>query len=190
MSQTVEEQISALLDNELPVEEEELLFRQFEKNPEHRAVLGRYSLIRELIVSSDTDPVSLTLSERVRVELRDEVIEVETPAPSKGQTGGGRNLFRFGAAAAVAAVAVMAFINVDYKTDPGQSVLSAGPVLSYAVPEIRADTRTIGPDRLTGYLVSHGEYSNALSQRVMDSRIVRRSPQTVAWQIRSISNDD
>ena len=33
MSQTVEEQLSALLDNELPVEEEDLLFRRLDEKP-------------------------------------------------------------------------------------------------------------------------------------------------------------
>ncbi len=74
MSHTVEEQLSALLDNELPVEEEDLLFRRLEKDPEYRVVLGRYSLMRELIVSSDADPVALRLSERVRLALQDDVV--------------------------------------------------------------------------------------------------------------------
>ncbi len=187
MSHTVEEQLSALLDNELPVEEEDLLFRRLEKDPEYRVVLGRYSLMRELIVSSDADPVALRLSERVRLALQDDVVPVDTTVPSNVRSGAGKSLLRFASVAVVAGIALMAFVNLDYNSRGGQTVASVGSNLSYAVPEVRADRRVIEPNRLTGYLVSHSEFSNALSRRVMDSHIVSPAPQTVAWQRTAIS---
>jgi hypothetical protein len=182
MSQTVEEQLSALLDNELPVEEEDLLFRRLEKNPEYRVVLGRYSLMRELIVSSDTGPVEPRLSERVRLALQNDDVPVDSVMPSKDRSGAGASLLRFGAVATVVGIALVAFVNLDYDTGGGQTIASVDPGLSYSVPEIRADHRVIEPNRLTSYLVSHGEFSNAFSRRVMDSHIVRVTPQTVAWE--------
>lgn len=183
MSQTVEEQLSALLDNELPVEEEDLLFRRLEKNPEYRVVLGRYSLMRELIVSSDTGPVSLRLSERVRLALQNDDVPVDTVMSSKGRwSGAGNALLRFGAVATVVGIALVAFVNLEDDSAGGRTIASVDPGLSYSVPEIRADHRVIEPNRLTSYLVSHGEFSNAFSRRVMDSHIVRVTPQTVAWE--------
>jgi hypothetical protein len=99
-------------------------------------------------------------------------------------------LFRFAAAAVVATVAVMAFVNLDYDFDTRQTIASVSPGLSYSVPETRADRRVIEPFRLTGYLVSHGSFANSLSRRVMDSQIVSRVPQTVAWQLSTISGDE
>ncbi len=176
MSQSVEEQLSALLDNELPVEEEELLFRRLENNPEYRAVLGRYSLMRELIASSDVDPATLQISERVRAVLHDEVIPVESTVQKNIWSGTGNGLFRFGTAAAVAMIAVMAFVSLNYDSGTGQTIAPGGANNIYPSPVIRADRRVIGPGRLTGYLVSHGEFSNPLSRRMIDSHIVARTP--------------
>ena len=190
MSQSVEEQLSALLDNELPVEEEELLFRRLEKDPEYRAVLGRYSLMRELIASSDVDPAALRISERVRAALQDEVIPVESTVQKYAWSGSGNSLFRYGTAAAVAMIAVMAFVNLDYDTGTGPTIVSGGSNNIYPPPVIRADRRVIEPGRLTGYLVSHGGFSNAFSRRMIDSHIVGRTPQTVAYQMSTISVDE
>ncbi len=190
MSQSVEEQLSALLDDELSVEEEELLFRRLGGNSEYSAVLSRYSLIRELIASPDTEPVAMQLSERVRIALQDEAIVVKSDLQSNSGLGTRNGLFRFAAAAAVATVAVMAFVNLDYDFDTRQTIASVSPGLSYSVPETRADRRVIEPFRLTGYLVSHGSFANSLSRRVMDSQIVSRMPQTVAWQLSTISGDE
>jgi len=49
MTQTIEEQISAFCDGELPDEELELLLRRFERGEAHWAILARYSLLGELI---------------------------------------------------------------------------------------------------------------------------------------------
>jgi hypothetical protein len=187
MSQSVEEQLSALLDNELTVQEEELLFRRLGKDPELSAVLSRYSLIRELIVSSDVVPDATQLSERVRVALQDETVVGDSDA----QSGPSRNgMFRFAAVAAVAAIALMAFVNFDIDPAGQQSIAFVSPDLSYAMPDSRADSRVIESSRLTGYLVSHSGYSNTLSRRVMDSQIVSRMPRATAWQVRAISSNE
>ncbi len=49
MTQTIEEQISAFCDGELPDEEFELLLRRLERTEAHSETLARYSLIGELI---------------------------------------------------------------------------------------------------------------------------------------------
>jgi hypothetical protein len=190
MSQSVEEQLSALLDNELTVQEEELLFRRLGKDPEHSAVLSRYSLIRELIVSSDVVPDATQLSERVRVALQDETVVGDSDAQSGPSRDGRNGLFRFAAVAAVAAIALMAFVNFDIDPAGQQSIAFVSPDLSYAMPDSRADSRVIESSRLTGYLVSHSGYSNTLSRRVMDSQIVSRMPRATAWQVRAISSNE
>jgi len=49
MTQTIEEQISAFCDGELPNEELELRARRLERGEAHCATLARYSLLGELI---------------------------------------------------------------------------------------------------------------------------------------------
>jgi hypothetical protein len=174
MSESVEEQLSALLDGELTVEEEELLFRRLNKNPEHSSVLSRYSLIRELVVSPTAVLTAMHLGERVRVALQDEIVVASGKKPGSKRGKRGRYL-RVAAAAAVVAVAMTVFVDFDFETDSRQTVATVDPGLNYAIPESRANRGVIGPYRLTGYLVSHGEFSNSLSRRVMDSQIVSQS---------------
>ena len=82
MNQSIREQLSALLDGELPIEEEELLFKQFEKNTEYRVILGRYSLMTELIKGPSADPAVLTVSERIRVALTEQTLYSQSQLPN------------------------------------------------------------------------------------------------------------
>jgi hypothetical protein len=175
MSESVEEQLSALLDGELTIEEEELLFRRMDKSPEYSSVLSRYSLIREMVVSPEAVPTAMLLGDRVRVALQDEIVVASGKKPGSKRGKRGRYL-RVAAAAAVAAVAMTVFVDFDFESDSRQTIATVDSDLNYSIPESRANRGVIEPYRLTGYLVSHGEFSNSLSRRVMDSQIISQSP--------------
>lgn len=64
MTDAINEQVSAFLDGELPSAESELLLKRFERDPELRAAVGRYSLIGEALRNT-------TESQRERVLSRD-----------------------------------------------------------------------------------------------------------------------
>jgi hypothetical protein len=173
MSQLIKEQLSAFVDGELPIEEEELLLKQLEKSAEYRAVLGRYTLMAELIRDPSTDPDVLRISERIRMVLLEEASHSSEPPRSnssmvvKGLVGAG----------IAACVAVLALISLNpFERDSGSvpplAELQANTD-SYVVP-VHSDggQMAITPARLTNYLVSHGEFFNGPSRLTIDSHFV------------------
>ena len=188
MSQNIEEQLSALLDGELAVEEEALLLRRLEREPEYRATLGRYGLIGQLMRDSQADPGAVQIGDRVGAALAGEAayqgMTPDVTEPARVWSGVGKGLVGAGIAAAVAIVAVTAVGNLAVVTpDRGSNSVPAlaGVAPSYTVPSGLSDNNVIAPARLTSYLVSHGEFSSPVSRRVMDSHIVRQTPETRTW---------
>jgi len=185
MSQSIKEQLSALLDGELPIEEEELLFRQLEKNQEYRAILGRYTLMTELIQGSPADPAVLSVSERVRVALTEEVPYSKRDLPTNSWSTAVKGIVGAGIAASVAILALISLNTVDRDAAsvvPALAELQAGSD-SYTVPVVEhSDQMAITPARLTNYLVSHGEYFNGPSRLTIDSHMVSQMSGTLAVQ--------
>jgi negative regulator of sigma E activity len=189
MTQTIEEQISAFCDGELPDEELELLLRRLERTEAHCATLARYSLIGELVRGEVIDQ-RLT-------GLRSNVMEAVAENPETQGQFVGRRLRQIGArvvpgiagggiAAAVAILALLSFnsFNSGKQSAPiaeptvAANIVERGTVFpdqqkySYTVPTPIARKAEIAPARLTSYLVSHGEYARTFPWTVMDSRIV------------------
>lgn len=175
MSQLIKEQLSALLDGELPVEEEDLLFRQLEKNAEYRAVLGRYSLMAEIIRGPSADPEVLRVSERISMSLLDQAPHsIEEPSKSTWSMAA-KGLVGTGIAASVAILALVSLNSFDRQPVPALVELPAD-VDSYVVPEhSEGGQMAITPARLTNYLVSHGEFFNGPSRLAIDSHMVGQS---------------
>lgn len=194
MTRSIEEQLSALLDSELPVEEEALLLKRLESGTEHRRTLGRYALIGDLIRGTSVNRGMLGLSESVSAAVATE----ETHATRRTNASGRPGLAKGLAGAAIAAsVALLALVNIgvftgEDKVRPAPSIAQDGgaqPVAPlteesiYTVPPPGAQrSNVIAPVRLTNYLVSHGEYSNSLSRQVMASYIVNQVPESATRQ--------
>ena len=188
MTQTIEEQISAFCDGELPDAEFELLLRRLERTEAHSATLARYSLIGELIRGEVVDQ-RLT-------SLRSNVMEAVAENLGPQDRFVGRRLRQIGArvmpgiagggiAATVAILALLSFNSFNSGKQSGPiaeptvaNIVEAGTVFdpekkySYTVPAPSARKADIAPARLTSYLVSHGEYARTFPWTVMDSRIV------------------
>ena len=64
VSRSIEEQLSAFLDGELPNEELQLLVRRLERDGEYRATLARYSLIGNVLRN---DPIQSSEGFRGRI---------------------------------------------------------------------------------------------------------------------------
>jgi hypothetical protein len=184
MGQKIEEQISALLDAELPVEEEELLLRRLEQDPEHTALLGRYSLIGELLRDVSADVAALQIGERVRVQIAAETTHAGIARSAGTGTGGWKSIGKFaagaGIAAAIAAIALTTVVDLNSPSSPG-------PVFAFPAGNPGGDV--IAQDRLTNYLVAHRDFSSALSRHAMDSRIVRHTPADTDWRFRTIADE-
>lgn len=174
----IDEQLSAWLDDELPREELELLATRLAQSPELKARLARYGLIgsslREGQVSNAaTGLAALRLGDRVRAAL-------EEPAGSEQQPASGRTkrLLPYALAAGVALVAVMVAVTVVQGpllrpvADPVPgSAAGEGARASVERPGTVGQA-SLSSQRLTHYLVYHGEYSGLLSARVNESHII------------------
>jgi len=157
MSEHVREQLSACLDGELPEQEWALLSRRLSSDREWVRTVGRYALIGEAMRGTLCgDALRGDLAGRVSRAL-----DAPEPAASRGgaahwQRSLGRLLAGGGIAAAVAVVALVTLQGGSRGPGPvagGELPQASAPTpASYTVPE--------PPDRMTSYLVRHGNYAH------------------------------
>ena len=178
MNMNAQEQLSALLDGELPEAEVPMAVRRMARDPALRAATLRYSLIGDALRNELPPRRPAGLVERVRAELEGaaEPAPAARPAARWGRLAGG-----FAVAASVAMVALVAL--------PGRQAEEPLPAISAAevaspVPEQRAVIPPVytraaggGPDRLTRYYVNHSEYAPAVSGRGTLTRIIIIQPE-------------
>jgi sigma-E factor negative regulatory protein RseA len=166
MTDKLDEQLSALMDDELPESERELLLRRLAVDNGLRDRWERYHLARDLLHNELPDTVDLGLSERVRAALEQEPApEVATPA-----AGALRQMFKPLAGLAIAvSVAALAIVGLQQLTDTGSSQQRVPEVASTGTPD-SGYVRVAGtrwdmqrPEieaRLNNLLVNHNEYSS------------------------------
>lgn len=168
MSDSVHEQISALMDGELAEAERELLLRRMAGDPDLRARWERYHLIRDALHYELPDHTDPGFADRVMTVVGDEPLPqaARSPLPM-------RQLLKPVAGVAIAAsVAALAIIGV--RQFGGESAPPAVPRVavrdtSYVqVAGTRWDLRGREIEaRLNGYLVNHNEYTAANSLQGM-----------------------
>jgi negative regulator of sigma E activity len=184
----IDEQLSAWLDDELPAEELDLLSARLEASPERRVRLARFSLIGSHLRDRQAGRLhsgllALRVSARVSAALQASPDRAAGAAPGAVSASTSRFLpYALAAGVAVAAVG-LAMLLREAGVGPGLSpdeqtqafVQLAAPVDRQAAPPETTGARaTLSPQRLTSYLVYHGEYSGLLSARVTESHIVNQ----------------
>lgn len=198
MSKPLEEQLSALLDGELPAAEVDLLLARLDRDGDRRDMLGRYAMIGECIRTGAAIPAALQVAERVRAELD---AEVAPPIAKQGRSRlrGGRLV-----AAVAASLALVAVLRlVTGPQTPEQPLLAGaaapGPVVAdtlvalepvedvSAVARRRLEPRAAA--RLTTYLMAHSEYAGTISRSNFDSRLVSARAEQASWQ-RTVDTSD
>lgn len=176
------EQLSALLDGELPAPEVDLAIRRVTRDPELRATAIRYCLITDVIRGDLPTRCSLDLVDRVAQSMGPDPVEASvTPAATAAPAAAaGRWMRRLGGLAVAASVAGLAIVSLQ-STDPEGSAEPqlvvvpeasvSTPVAGFAQP--RALARSAGnPDRLVSYYVSHVERVAPVGVQTGFSRIV------------------
>lgn len=102
---TIEEQISAFVDGELPMEEMDLLLRRLERDEDYRAIFSRYCLVGDLLRGDAGQ------SDRIRTGVMQQVTEMESEAPvatpAATSSSPRRRVVGLAVAAGVCAVAVL-----------------------------------------------------------------------------------
>lgn len=178
MSQTIDEQLSALLDGELPVEQQEMLLRRLERDPQLRDRFARYSLIGAVLIDGDLPVDAMRIADGVRDHLSQEGQPIVRRRPG---FAAGSGLLGAGLAAAAA---VLVLLNLD----PGsggagkQPLAAVTPVASTTTESPVRLRATVAPERMTRYLVTHSRYSNSASRQFVDSHVVMPAFRRVALQ--------
>ena len=185
MTEQINDQISAFIDNELPADESALLARRFERDSEARSRAMRYTLIGAALRGELLEPHPSVLRQRVAAALSGATPGVATSRRRSLRLGA--PLLRIGIAAAVAIVAIgtlRSLNDVALPSSEGAS-LATRPLLardapelpSYVVPEDTDQARAVAPITLTTYLMHHSGYASGLTRTSVSSNVVGAAPE-------------
>lgn len=167
---TVDEQLSAFIDGELPQEEMELLLRRIERNNDCRGRFSRYITIGSVLRGD------VSQADRIRVGVMQAVTGIEQPnedlpeKPVKSRSGFG---LRVAGLAAVAGICGLAVMGVEPSLlglgEPSVAEVVNPTVAAATVPTQRgASEQVVQSDRMNSYLAAHGEYARTISWRVAE----------------------
>lgn len=188
MTDQIREQMSALIDGELPRDEVGLLVRRMARDAELKRAFGNYVLAGESLRAPGSVLASAGFAARVSAAIGEsDVAEVAVPpVPARASIRWRRPL----AATAVAASAALAAVLL-VQPDGGQPQQFAErsgapetlPVVSLPVG---GSSPTPGENqRLAGYMVVHGQYATPIGRRTVwtnalatDPGITRVSPES------------
>jgi negative regulator of sigma E activity len=181
MTDQIREQISALIDGELPEDEVGLLVRRLERDEQLRCVFGRYVLAGEAARSPGSPLASPGFSARVSAAIGDDTTAVPDVLADNPMRRQWYNRPAFATAiAASAAVAAVLLIGRGYQ-QAGQIAqgslervrdsFAALPVIGQASSPTPAHSQ-----RLASYLVAHGQFSNPIGRRTAWSSVLASDP--------------
>lgn len=174
MNDTLNEQLSALVDGELPETEKDLLLTRLARDPDLKRKWRGYQTISASLRNQLPEALDRTLAGRVSARL-----ENEPPLTAASPTTGSRwpNLVKplagLAIAASVAVVAVLTVQQVEPDASGGENaIVASGPVTDPAGGYTRVDSgvRHSGsraPEYLNQYLVNHNEYAASSGIRGM-----------------------
>ena len=158
MKDSLHEQLSALVDDELIGSEHELLLKRIESDEQIYQRLARYQLISDALQSHLPDCVDPAFSERVKGLLRSEPALSSHPRLAALA----RPVAGLAVAASVAVLAVMSVqLTREDRSTPGQVAAVVPPAGQYLrVNDGPTDPGRVQDDRkLDIYLVNHNEYA-------------------------------
>jgi sigma-E factor negative regulatory protein RseA len=193
MTDQINDQISAFIDNELSAHESSLLVRRFERDTEARARAMRYTLIGAALRGELLEPHPSVLRQRVAAALSG-APAATLPKPRERWTDRwARPLLGVGIAASVAVVAIGTLRSLnEAAVSPAASSTplaasprqerDAAPAQLYVVPELSQQSGTVAPIRLTNYLMHHGEYASGLTRTSVNSNVVGGSLEPVVTE--------
>lgn len=177
VSRNIDEQLSAFLDGELPEEELQLLVRRLERDEDHRATLIRYSVIGNVLRADPEEASSVDFRARIMAAIDEENDPVELAAINTGRT---RSWLRpVASVVALAVIGIGLVSNGVFETDIGNLSSQVAGTDKPLVAPVADGRRTVPPrvaseinrERLTSYMVSHGEYARSFHGPMGNSRI-------------------
>jgi len=186
-NETLQSQLSAFIDGELPTAETELLARRLARDPELQQAMSRYVLLGEALRSPlHGRSVSKDFSARVAAVIEESGSKDAVAADTTSRKRSNfpvqwlKPVAGVAVAASVALVAVLAVRSSPQSAadtalaqrsgsaETTQLAASASTNDSYVVPAIaNAPSAPIPAARLTNYVVAHSEFTSPLGQRNM-----------------------
>lgn len=184
MTDDINDQISAFIDDELSEQESAFLVRRFEHNPAARNRAMRYTIIGSAMRGELLQPDPDVLRRRIAAAMAGvPQTAVVARQNQRWSVGFAKPLAGVGIAASVALVAIVGMRQLNearFAPPPGAAATSPAFVAqevsappSYVVPqEVNPQHAIVSPIRLTNYLVHHGEYASRLSRTSVHSNVV------------------
>jgi anti-sigma factor RsiW len=181
MSRTLDEQLSAALDGELPADQYDLLLRRLDADPELRDIFARFSMIGDVMANSQPETGALALADRIREELAG--IEAPEGVADRDASGSSSIVGGMLGAGFAAAVALVLALNLSpQQNDTPTPRVAGGTPLPVAAAVATDQRANVGPERMTRYLIAHAGYANPASRQFVDSHIVMPAFQRATWQ--------
>ena len=181
MTRIINEQLSALLDGELPGEQESMLLRRLESELSCRDTLARYGLIGDLVRGAAIEKSALSISGRVSAALeRDTDTEMPGRVVESSSSLVGAGFVGAGIAATIALLVVFNLADIGASRAPALMPL-AGTTLAESALLAQATPLSSNSLRLTRYLVAHAEFSNTASRQLVNSHIAMPISDPTAW---------
>jgi len=196
MSDTVNEQLSACLDGELPEAELDLLLKRVARDQELGRTLGRFALTGEALRGAGAVRASASFADRVSAAIAAE--ESITPRRVSRINPSVMRWLRPAAGFAIAAgVATVAVLSVQTTPAPEPELVAQAPASvsspvaandSYVVPA-NTISNFVPATRLTNYVVAHSEYSSPLGMRTVLSGVLSEEDEAAEAAASSDSAD-
>jgi len=194
MTDQINDQISAFIDNELSADETALLMRRFERDNEARARAMRYTLIGSSLRGELLEPHPSVLRQRISAALSGNATPSAPRAREPWKDRWARPLLGLGIAATVAIVAVGTLRSLNEASlAPGNVAPNGGLPLTasseaYVVPQPTDPSRVGAPIRLTNYLMHHGEFASGLTRTSVNSNVLGGAIEPAAVSDAAVSN--
>ena len=179
MTDQIREQMSALLDGELPQDEIGLLVRRMERDTELRRAFGSYVLIGETLRA----PGGTTASQGFATRVQAVIYDGDQPLPAANHHAARPRWVRPAAAAAVAAGTAFAAVLLIRPGD--QSGVGGAPLTAQVAPastmiaDFADDSSSPTPaqsQRLAGYLVAHSQFTTPIGRRSVWTNVLAQDP--------------
>ena len=165
MTDMIKEQISALVDGELPDSEREMLLRRMEADEGLRQTWRRYNLVHDVLHRNLPEQVDAGFTDRVMTAIADE--EIAQPPLGAHVRRFLRPLAGLAVAASVAAIAIIGIQKFSLTGNDTDISIATGSIPESGFRQVsgtRWDMKQPEVEaRLNGYLVNHNEYSSATS---------------------------
>ena len=179
MTDQIREQMSALLDGELPQDEIGLLVRRMERDVELKRAFGSYVLIGETLRAPGGTTAGPGFAARVQAVLYDR----DQPMPAAYHPAQRARWLKPAAAVAVAAGAAFAAVVLMRPGDqPGVSAPAtlADASVQTMVADFSADDSSsptpAQSQRLAGYLVAHSQFATPIGRRNVWTSVLAQDP--------------